>query len=68
MLWIAGQLFDEPNAWGFIGVFSSEDRAIAAIHGLHGGFVAPAELNGSTPVENVAWPGSYIPQATAMMQ
>jgi len=60
-LWIVGQ-YREPN-WDFQGVFSSEEKAVAACRTpLY--FVAPADLDAEAPHELAKeWPGAYYPRA-----
>ena len=57
-LYIVG--FDGRTPWEFVGVFDSEDKAIAAcIDDNH--FYGPAMLNVVTPKEAVDWPGARRP-------
>lgn len=63
-LWYVGQSRhgETPNAvWDFQGVFSSEEKAIAACHGPQF-FVVPVELDREFPLEAMEAPGGYYPK------
>ena len=62
-LWICGKrlLVDDENGWEFVGVFETEEKAVAAcLTQMY--FVGPAELNKAFPDERVKWPGAYYPK------
>ena len=47
-------------AWELVGVFDSEEKAVAACLDNHC-FVGPITLNEITPKERISWPGCYYP-------
>ena len=58
-LWIVGE-WEENKAWNFVGVFSSEKKAIkACTKKLH--FIGPAKLDYRLPDEVTDWVGAYYP-------
>jgi hypothetical protein len=61
-LWVAGQaLSDDGREWAFVGVYSTEEKAVAAC--LDWRFwVAPIALDFITPPEESKWPGCYYPK------
>lgn len=65
-LWICGKYLsgDEMGSvvWEFVGVFSSEELAVAACL-CDTYFVAPAKLDKAFPDETLLWPGVYYPLA-----
>ena len=66
LLWICGKrlLVDDENGWELVGVFETEEKAVAAcLTGMY--FVGPAELNKAFPDERVPWPGAYYPNIKA---
>jgi hypothetical protein len=67
-LWIVGQTrtSDEESAleWDFQGVFSTEERAVAACRDSSY-FVAPATLDKELPNDMLVWEGTYYPKASA---
>jgi hypothetical protein len=67
-LWIVGEYILEVGgkaAWDFVGVFDSEERAIAACK-KENHFVGPAELNGKETFGT--WRGAYYPISEAMKE
>jgi hypothetical protein len=58
-LWVVGQLKDDD--WDFQGVFSSEEKALAACKGPEY-FVGPCTLDQEAPEETVDWPNGYLPR------
>lgn len=63
VLWLVFQCTGE-NAFEFQGVFSSEDRAVAAcLTDLY--CVCPARLDESHPHETGPWPGAWYPHLEA---
>ena len=62
-VWIAGKITDCP-AWEFIGVFDSEDKAVAVCK-TNQYFVAPCVVNEAAPEEARPMPGGYYPLAEA---
>lgn len=68
-LWIAGhnvmefcQDGTEYIAWDVLGVFSSEEKAVAACHNENC-FVDPFYLDEILPPDVGEWPGCYYPYA-----
>lgn len=59
-LYIVGQCRDEPNAWDFVGVFSTAALAEAACTSPRY-FVGPAALNVRTPDDAQEWAGAWFP-------
>lgn len=60
-LWIVGMITSEDGkAWEFVGVFSSEEKAVAACT-KYNFFVGPAELDERFPDDSNLWPGAYYP-------
>ena len=62
-LWICGQRLwvDDENGWEFVGVFETEEKAVAACRtGMY--FVGPTELDKAFPHERVIWKGAYYPK------
>lgn len=59
-LWIVGQIFENGEPWTFHGVFTSEEKAIAACE-LPTFFIGPIELDLVLPLEREDWPNSYYP-------
>lgn len=63
-LWVVGQFFEESipaNKWAFVGVFDTEEAAIAACT-ADNYCILPATLNEVLPEEVVVWPGGYYPR------
>ena len=63
-LWITGENRGGPDdaiVWDFIGVFDSEDKALAACHNEHC-FVGPQVLNVDLGPERQVWVGCYYPK------
>ena len=67
--WIVGQIMldnaqgpeDFQRAWGFQGVFDSEEKAVAACKTeLY--FIAPAIMNEELPESHEEWSGAYYPK------
>ena len=64
VVWVCGQMPDEPGEhWAVMGVFTEERLAVAAcVDGRC--FVGPVQLNVELgDVERVDWPGVYYPKA-----
>jgi hypothetical protein len=65
-VWICGQFYqkceDTGSAWGFHGVFSSEDKARAAC-ASESYFIGPAVMDQELPEHPFDWPGAYYPHA-----
>lgn len=61
-LWVVGQLFG-PQAWQFQGIFSAEEKAVAACVS-HNYFVGPVTLDEALPHYPLEWPGCYFPKRT----
>lgn len=55
-VWIVGV---DSGEWGFGGVFSSEEKAVAACKGPNY-FIGPATLDEEVP-DLDEWPGGYYP-------
>lgn len=64
-LWIVGKHVRQhgplEHSWEFIGVFDSEEKAVAACKD-ESHFIGPAVLNCSVQEETLAWPGAYYPK------
>lgn len=63
ILWICGKRLwvDDENGWEFVGVFETEEKAVAAcLTGMY--FVGPTELDKAFPHETVLWKGAYYPK------
>ncbi len=58
LLWIVGKR--NAFGWEFMGVFDSEEKAVAACRTLKY-FVGPAKLNEQLPDETNKWKGAYYP-------
>ena len=58
-LWIVGRVHYKKE-WEFIGVYSNEQRAVAACT-TDWHFVGPVTLNETLPDGPGSWPGSYFP-------
>lgn len=67
-LWIMGKYVAEDSngniAWEFMGVFDSEDAAVAACTEWEH-FIGPGMLNERLSDETVPWDGLYYPIAKA---
>lgn len=50
-----------PGAFEFVGVFDSEEKAVAAC-ATPDYFIGPATLNEATPDKTTEWPGAYYPR------
>lgn len=62
-VWICGKTLDATAyGWELMGVFTSEEKAVAACTELWH-FVGPATLDVRLPDESVAWAGCYYPLA-----
>ena len=62
-VWICGKTTDESGrSWELLGVFTSEEKAVAACTELWH-FVGPAAIDTRLPDESVAWAGCYYPLA-----
>lgn len=59
-LWIVGKWRHEGEAWEFFGVFSSEEKALAACTSRDM-FIGPAELDVALAEAPEPWPGCYYP-------
>lgn len=59
-LWIVGK-WHEGAAWEFFGVFSSEEKAVAACVSPDM-FIGPGELDVALAEAPEAWPGAYYPR------
>jgi len=59
LYWVTGQ-FRLLNVWEFVGVFSTEEKAVAACHN-DCCFVAPAILDEQEPESPAEWEGLYYP-------
>ena len=61
-LWVVGKNKQhEIVGWEFMGIFDSEDKAIAACKNKHY-FVGEAILNQDLTDEKIEWPGAYYPK------
>ena len=58
-LWVVGKT--GGASWEFQGVFSTEERAVAACRDEM--FVGPAELDRQLPHDTWGWDGAYYPLA-----
>lgn len=67
-LWVCGKLLDSPDAWEFQGVFSTEEKAIAARADRPDFFIGPAAMDEVAPDEPTPWPGGYIPAARRVVE
>ena len=61
-LWVAARATQELTWSEFIGVFSTEEAAVAACSQLND-MVGPIALDVAQPDEKVIWPGAYYPLA-----
>lgn len=62
-VWICGKTLDATAyGWELMGVFTSEEKAVAACTELWH-FVGPATLDERLPDESVAWAGCHYPLA-----
>lgn len=60
-VWVAGQYRGDGEPWDIQGVFSTEEKAVAACR-TPDYFVGPLTLDAELPHEVVPdWPGSYYP-------
>lgn len=59
-VWVVGQHKLIDGVWEFIGVFSTEEKAVAACRD-YTYFVGPARIDEQLPDETVEWTGSYYP-------
>jgi hypothetical protein len=66
-MWLTGKYIGECDGegngicWELIGVFSSEEKAVAACLNEYY-FIGPVELDEVLPDETVEWPGCYYPK------
>ena len=62
-VWIVGKCIDAAtSAWEFQGVYSSEERAVAACLSEQW-FIGPARVDEPVPARTEAWPGARYPHA-----
>lgn len=65
IVWICGQWVSQFAHWELQGIFSNEDKAIAACQtSLY--FIAPIEIDKECPRDNRYMPGAYYPLAEGM--
>jgi hypothetical protein len=59
-VWIVGRWTSDTKPWEVMGVYDSEEKAVAACKDCRY-FVGPEELNVPAPDEPTPWPGCYYP-------
>jgi|GEM_PF-1264251 len=60
MVWVAGR--DRgPEQWDLLGVFTTEEKAIARCTRPASDFIGPVRLNDPLPEDPTPWPGAYYP-------
>lgn len=67
IVWVAGRVVHQTmvegivhSFWELIGVFSSEDKAVAACSDEKD-FVGPINLDEASKRDDYSWPGCYYP-------
>ncbi len=63
-VWIAGQVRDDGQHWQVVGVFSTEQLAVAAASDDRT-FIGPLEVDVYLGDVAMPWPGGYYPTALA---
>lgn len=62
-LWLVGQAYTDyhPQAWEFVGVFSTKEKAIEVCK-TDRYFIAPIELDAAAPDETTILPNCFFPK------
>lgn len=64
IVWVCGRL-NGYGSWDFLGVYSTDDRAIHACQSdVH--FIAPMSMDDTAPDEPTPWPGAYFPKRSGV--
>jgi hypothetical protein len=64
-IWIVGKVTDHAHGgWELQGVFSSEEKALAACRGKND-FIGPVRVDVELPRQRLDWVGAYYPRRPA---